>query len=194
MPSAKGDARSRQCRRTDEATGNCWIAFDVDDSYSGDEWAVAVTILNHGTDVFAIEYTDAAGNVRTLPFSKGAGLGPPGGWVEVRAALPEAAMIGGLEGGADLRVSSEGDGDEYVHLCVVHADYSGPTATPKTTGTVGPTRTPTATRTPTVTRTQTPTPTSVPTATVVWFRAEADEMNALRARVSALETAIAEMQ
>lgn len=193
MPTAKNDYRSRQCRRTDEAIGNGWISFDVDDNYSGDDWAMGVVILNHGTDTFAIEYADALGRVRTLPFSKGEWLGPPDEWVEVYTTLPGAEMGGALAGGADLRLSSEGDGDEYLHMAIVFRDWIGPTATPVACVTPSPTVTRTPTRMTTSTRTRIPTPTATATfvPTVAWFAAEAGEINDLAARVSALETEVA---
>lgn len=192
IPGAQDDVRSRQARRTDEAAGQPWISFDVDDRYRGDNWALGVTILNHGTDTFAIEYVDTSGQLQSLPFSKGAWLGPAGEWVELITTLPEAAMTGGLGGGADVRIDSEGDGDEYVHMCVVYGDYQGPATTPTATRVASPTFTPAITPTESITPTATSTPTRVPT--VAYFQAESKALADLEKRVSALETTVAEME
>jgi len=184
IPGAQDDVRSRQARKTDEDAGQPWISFDVDEAYRGDHWAMGLTILNRGGDTFAIEYTDAAGQMRRIPFTKGEMLGPVGEWVEVEAELSGAAMIGGLMGGADVRVNSEADGDEYVHMAVVFADYGGAT----------PTATPTATRTASPTPTVTATPTAEPTKPAVYFQTESQTLTELEKRVNTLETRVAELE
>jgi len=175
--------RSRQARKTDEGAGQPWISFDVDDRYNGDRWAMELTILNAGSDEFAVEYWDGT-RVRSLAFHKGAWLGSPGEWTTLVTTLPFAVMDGRLEGGADVRVNSEGDGDEYVHMAVVYADYGGPTVT----------ATPTASRTASPTPIVTITPTAEPTKPSVYFQAESQTLTELEKRVNTLETRVAELE
>jgi len=181
IPGAQDDVRSRQARRTDEAAGQPWISFDVDDCYVGDDWALEVTILNAGSDEFAVEYWDGT-RVRSLAFHKGIWLGEPSEWATLVTTLPYAVMDGSLDGGADVRISSEGDGDEYVHMVIVYGNFAAPAATPTATRTTSPPPTATAT------------PTTQPTASRVYFQAESQALAELSKRVNTLETKVAELE
>lgn len=141
----------RYTRRTDEATGNRTMAFDVDDRYLFDVQqqpvTVTVTYLDQGLDAWALEY-DARGGMlaTTLPISKT----NTGQWLTTSFVLPDAAFANRLPGGkghpgSDLRIDSLGDGDETIHFVLVQGDErplpSGgedasatvPTATPSPT-------------------------------------------------------------
>jgi len=113
-------------RRTDEASGNRYMSFDVDNRYpfwgqkplvvGGDTgYRVEVVLLNKGNDQLSLEYKNAAGEWVTQPISKGPALGPVDDWVTVTWTLHDAYMNDALPGGADFRLDCMGDGDEYIH-------------------------------------------------------------------------------
>ena len=173
-PAAQSEVYSRQTRRTDQATGNTYMSFNVDDRYpyagqppvassqtKGVAYRVTVKILNTGTDTFSLEYKNWAGQMVRRTIHKGIELGPVDRWVDVLFALDDAYFANGMPGGADFRLSCNGDGDEYVHRVLVAGAWG--TALPSTP-------TPTATTQPlpaTATSTPVPivpTPTRTPTA------------------------------
>jgi hypothetical protein len=155
-------------RRTDQASGNPYMSFDVDDRYpyagqvpkaAGGEvsWQVNVTLVNKGLDTFSLEYLDYYGNLVEHRVTKGPALGTEGQWVDYTWTVHDAYFANGLPGGNDFRIDSNNDGDEIVHRLIVSGE--GPTPpTPTPTRTRPPTSTPTRTTTP-------PTPTPVPTST-----------------------------
>ncbi len=127
-------------RRTDEATGNRYMYFDVDDRYIFDGnvrgAAVRIVYLDQGTDTWALEYdgpqsVTLAGTVQKTD----SGL-----WKEVTFELSDVRFAnrlpgGGDRSGSDFRIDSRGDGDEIVHFVEV-------IRTPVVTPTPTPTRTP----------------------------------------------------
>ncbi len=168
-------------RRTDQASGNPYMSFDVDDRYpyagqvpraAGGQvsWHVNVTLVNQGTDTFSLEYLDYYGNPVEHKVTKGPALGTEGQWVDYTWTVQDAYFANGLPGGNDFRIDSNNDGDEIIHRLIVSAE--GPTPpTPTVTRTRPPTSTPTrtttpATPTPVPTRTNTGTPAATPTGTI----------------------------
>ena len=163
-------------RRTDQATANPYMSFNVDDRYpyagqvpraAGGEvsWQITMTIANKGTDSFSLEYKDFTGNIVERRVSKGAALGTPGAWVDYTWRVDDAFFMNGLPGGTDFRIDCNNDGDEIIHRLIVRAD-GPPPPTPTPTLTRPPTSTPTKTTTPhTPTPTATRTTTSAPSAT-----------------------------
>ena len=156
-------------RRTDQATGNPYMSFDIDNGlpYAGQvpqaaggqvSWTITVTLVNAGTDTFSLEYLDYAGRLVERRVNKGAGLGPVGNWVDYAFQVNDAYMNNGLPGGTDFRLDCNNDGNEIVHRVIVRPDGPMP-PTPTPTRTRTPTQTPTQTATPTVTQTPTQTPT-----------------------------------
>lgn len=178
-------------RRTDQASSNVYMSFDIDDGYpytgqvpkfngGSTVWTITVTLVNQGTDTFSLEYKDYQGNLVKRPVTKGPTLGTVNQWVDYTWTVDDAYMNNGLPGGMDFRLNCNNDGDEMVHRLIVSAN--GPTPptptvtptqpTPTSTKTTAPTSTPTGTITPptptrTATRTNTPPPTNTagPTAT-----------------------------
>ena len=164
---------SRQARRTDQASGQSYMFFDIDDAYPTvsqvplDEpggtasYHVTLVFLNTGTDTLSLEYMDYRGQRVRRTVQKGSALGGRDTWVSHTFVLTDAYLDNNMaDSQADFRLSCDGNGDEIVHMVAV-SGFMGDPPTPTPTNT--PTPTPTHTRTPTPTHT--PTNTSTPTAT-----------------------------
>jgi hypothetical protein len=157
-------AQSWKARRTDQASGNYYMSFDVDDGYpyagrkpmselGGDvAWEVRITLVNQGYDSLSLEYKDWAGNLRSVPVSKGPSLGPANEWVTYSWIVTDAHFDNNMPGATDFRINCNDDGDEIIHMLVVKGFQ----------GSEVPTLTPTPTAFPTYTPV---TPTSIPTGT-----------------------------
>ncbi len=168
-------------RRTDQASGNPYMSFDVDDRYrhaglvpkaAGGEvsWVITMTFVNSGTDTLSLEYKDYYGNPVEQKIAKGPALGPADNWVDYTWRVDDAYFNNGLPGGTDFRIDCNDDGNEIVHRLIVSSE-GPPAAAPTPTKTLGPSPTPTRTTTPptpTPTRTASPTagPSPTPTNTV----------------------------
>ncbi len=197
-------------RRTDQATGNTFMSFDIDDAWplvgSTANWLVEVVFVNAGTDMIALEHQTVDGEIVSRQIRKGAQLGPVGQWVTLTWILPDAQMANGLPGGADFRINCVGDGDEIVHRVIVRpgeGQGSVPTTLPNpsatavstATATVAPRATESATATvavttvPTATASRTATPRPTWTATMT-----ATPGLTNRQRIERLETAVAQLQ
>jgi len=159
-------AQSWKARRTDQASGNYYMSFDVDDDYpyvgrkpmseaGGDvAFEVKITLVNQGTDTLALEYEDWSGTIRSVPLTKGSSLGPVGQWVTYSWIVTNAYFNNNMPGSTDFRINCNDDGDEIIHMIVVKG-FEG-------------TEVPTLTPTPTLFPTFTPVPpTATPSVTVV---------------------------
>lgn len=162
-------------RRTDQATNNPFMYFDVDDRYIYDganTVEITVTYWDRGTDRWRLQYDSTSGPKYATP------LGGANPWVQKQGSnqfrkvtfwLTDARFADGLTGNVDFILDSRSeasanDGDEWIHFVDVRKVSSTP-ATPTPTLTPTPTDTPTPTPTPTPTATPTRTPTPTPTAT-----------------------------
>lgn len=116
-------------RRTDQASGNPYMYFDIDDGYppaggiplsSGGQttWEVTVTFINQGNDELSLEYRDYTGNLVRRTIKKGSHLGEVNQWVDYTFSLKDAYFNNNLEG-VDFRINSQNDGDEIVHRVMV---------------------------------------------------------------------------
>lgn len=159
-------------RRTDQATGNPYLSFDIDDGYryagqvpkaAGGQvsWQITMTLVNNSTDTFSLEYMDYYGNLVQRTATKGSALGTVDNWVDYTWTVTDAYFNNGLPGGMDFRINCNNDGNEIVHRLIARAD-GPPPPTPTPTLTRPPTSTPTRTPIPT----QTCTPTRTPTGTI----------------------------
>ncbi|NLG50056.1 MAG: DNRLRE domain-containing protein [Chloroflexi bacterium] len=170
MPSeAQGHMYSRQARRTDEANGQEYIYLDVDNQYpfvgqvpaTEPEGTVAfkirVTFINHDGDTLSLEYRNYQGQLVAQTVRKGAALGPVNTWVTHEFDVYDAYLNNNLDGHSDFRLSSNGDGDEIVHMVEVEGRWDG---NPPATLTQTPTSTLSPSPTPTLTSTVTPSPTA----------------------------------
>ncbi|MDH7486925.1 MAG: DNRLRE domain-containing protein, partial [Anaerolineae bacterium] len=140
----------RYTRRTDEATGNPYMVFDVDDGYLydvaiGEAVTLTVVYYDQGTDQWELQY-DAWAD----PYRSGGVIGKTGSgrWVQKTFVLNDARLANRQEGGGDFRLWSRNDGDEYIHFVQVSRAPAPVTPTPITPP---PSFTPPATLTPTPT-------------------------------------------
>jgi len=135
-PAARHIYGYHSARRTDQASGNRYMSFDVDDRYpyagqapiaAGGSvgYTVEAVLLNRGEDEVALEYLNARGEWVSQVARKGAALGPVDDWVTVRWTLPDAHFANQLPGGTDFRLDSRGDGDEVVHRIIVTGFRAG---------------------------------------------------------------------
>ena len=141
LPAACQDqVYSRQARRTDQAHGQTFMSFNIDDRYPfvrarpddpperRPAYRVDLKVLNQGGDSLAREYKNWAGLPVRRTVRKGAELGPADRWVDLSFVLDDAYFANDLPGGADFRLSCEGDGDEVVHMVRVTGAWGAPPA------------------------------------------------------------------
>ncbi len=111
-------------RRTDQAGGNPYMWFKVDDGYINggtNPISVTVTYFDQGTDTWSLDYDGPAGVSTT------AGVVTKGNtntWRKHIFFIDDARLANGLTGSSDFRINSRGDGDEYIHM-VMLAKRSG---------------------------------------------------------------------
>ncbi len=136
--------------RTDGASGNNYLYFDIDDRYlyqAHTPVTVTVTYYDKGWDSWSLQY-DAYGNTyktagtiykhNTLTWKKAV-------FHLTDARFANSMPGGGDHPGSDLRIWNRQDGDEIIHMVKV-SKGPAPTPTPTVTPTPGPP--PTATPTP----------------------------------------------
>ncbi len=150
------EPEGRFTRRTDQATGNNVMYFDVDDGYiaAGNALAarVEITYLDQGHDQWALYYDSRAeanklaGMVQKTNSNR---------WRSAVFDLPDAYFGNREAGHTDFHIDCLGDGDEVIHFVNVVRQVAA-TATPT------PTRTPTLTPATTTPTPPTATPTPVP--------------------------------
>lgn len=159
-------AEGRYTRRTDQASGNASMYFDVDDRFmfSGtNQVTITITYLDAGTDRWELRYDSTTGLDKVGRYVTKTNTGT---WKRVVTRLNDARFSGRQPGRSDFRIWSAGDGDETIHLVQI-VRVPGTLAAPTSTSTPGPspTRTLTRTSTWTATRGPSPTPTSTRTST-----------------------------
>jgi len=172
--------QSWRARRTDQASENRFMSFDIDDSYPfagrlphdapGGEvgYDIIITLVNDvsgARDTLSLQYLDHQGNMQTRAISKGSGLGSPSEWVKHTWRVTDAHMDNGMPGGTDFRISCNGDGDETIHMIQVKGFWGSEPPTPVPTNTLPPTSTPlpvTPTSTPSGGTPAPPAPTATP--------------------------------
>lgn len=121
-------------RRTDQASANPWMFFDVDDGYiAGQTNGIALTITywDHGVDRFRLLYDAASGPRYAAP------EGTAATWVQKQGSdqfrtvtfqIDDARFANGLSGGADFAIDARdengiGDGDEWIHFVDVRKRF-----------------------------------------------------------------------
>lgn len=176
LPTAR---ESYVIRRTDQASNNAFMYFDVDAGYMYDgNYTADITVKywDHGTDQFRLQYESTTGvkyaavkgTANTTVTKQDSNQ-----FRTVTFYVDDARFADGLSGQTDFAIDSRSsggaaDGNEWIHFVDVRQyDSAEPTPTSTPTRTATPTSTPTATPTHTVTPTATPTrtPTATPTAT-----------------------------
>lgn len=128
-------------RRTDQASGNPFMFFDIDDGYIYDgtnEVRITITYWDHGTDRFRLQYDSVSGPRYAQP------EGSSGTWVQkqnsgqfrtVTFHLTDARFANGLSGSTDFAIDSRdqneaNDGDEWIHFVDVVKLSSSPPPPP----------------------------------------------------------------
>jgi len=192
-PQAQAQPYARQCRRTDQASGNTEMSFDVDNHFryagrppraqdpaQGVWFELEIIFLNHyeaeGADTLSLQYRDWQGNLITKLLLKGSTLGERDTWVTHVWTLEDADFNDNMPGSTDFSITCNGDGDEYIHRVRVigHAPGEPPPRATPTPGREDATPTqPPASPSPTsppptptpIPPTATFTPTFIPTAT-----------------------------
>jgi hypothetical protein len=131
----------RYARRTDQATGNRYMHFQVlnPSAFYGNpgQVTVYVTYRDIGTDSWKLTYDSFTGE-------KDAGLVQKTNtntWKKAAFVLPDARFgngfgPGGTGSAPDLKIDCMNDGNEYMHLVEVRKSTGGPTPTPTETSTV----------------------------------------------------------
>jgi hypothetical protein len=142
----------RSLRRTDQATGNPYMSFDVDDHYpyAGQvpkgaggpvSWTITMTLLNSGSDTLSLEYMNYYSQQVERRITKGSGLGTVNTWVDYVWVINDAFFNNQLPGGTDFRIDCNNDGDETVHRLIGRGEGLLPTPSPAdTTPTAGTVR------------------------------------------------------
>ena len=165
---ARNQVYARRARRTDEANGQHYMSFAVDDGYpfAGQKprsvpggragYRLTLIYLDKGTDTLSVEYKDFSGHTQAVGLTKtNTNMFTSHTWT-----LNDAYFSNNMPGGTDFRLNANGDGDETIHMVQV-AGFWGttlPTETPGPTVTPPPTATPLPTSTPLPTWTLSPTP------------------------------------
>ena len=148
-------------RRTDQATGNPYMWFLIDDQYIDGSQTYSVTIsvkyFDIGTDTWSLRYDSASG----VSGGKLAGTITKTNSKQVKQAtfnISDGKFAQRLASNqADFVIDSNNDGNEWIHMVDLAKKASFDPPTPE----------PTTTNTPTVTPTPSATPTATPTTGVV---------------------------
>jgi len=117
-------------KRTDQASGNPYMSFKVDDRYpfkkgipkdAGGEtiFEITLTFVNKGNDKLSLEYKNYQGQMVKKTIQKGTSLGQTNQWIDYTFKLTDAYFNNNLPGQTDFRIFSENDGDEYIHRIIV---------------------------------------------------------------------------
>ncbi|MGQ9667533.1 MAG: hypothetical protein ACUVWB_09490, partial [Anaerolineae bacterium] len=106
-------------RRTDQATGNPYMWFKVDDNYlygGTNAISITVTYFDRGTDTWSLEYDGPGGVMKSAGTVTKTNTNT---WKKYTFFIDDARMANGLLGLSDFRINCNGDGNEYVHLVMV---------------------------------------------------------------------------
>lgn len=108
-------------RRTDEATGNPYMFFDVSSDFLAGTHSVVIRITywDYGEDTWSLHYKNADGEVVTAGVVKKTNSRE---WRTAEFKLSQAKWDNSLPegtGGADFFLDSNNDGDEWVHFVEV---------------------------------------------------------------------------
>ncbi|NLS77045.1 MAG: hypothetical protein GXY76_07285 [Chloroflexi bacterium] len=124
----------RYTRRTDQATGNRYMYFDIADAYIYDnvpQVEIKVTYYDLGTDRWRLQYHaqsdiyKTAGEVAKTDSRT---------WKTETFTITDGKFANWQTGGNDFRIDSNGDGDEYIHLVDVRKLQAAPVQLSLSTG------------------------------------------------------------
>ncbi|MCB0243655.1 MAG: hypothetical protein KDI12_09615, partial [Anaerolineae bacterium] len=109
----------RYARRTDAASDNPDMYFDVDDAFIDGSGAVPVTVsvlyYDNGTDTWELQYDATGDNFKSAGVVQKTNSRE---WLETTFVLPDAQFASQLDG-YDFRLRSRGDGNEYFSFVEV---------------------------------------------------------------------------
>lgn len=121
----------RYTRRTDQASGNPNMFFDVDDRYAYGgiyKATITVTYLDKGTDKWELRYdsTTSDDKVARVVTKKNTGTWQKAVFDITDAEFANAQPGGGSRMGSDFRIFSANDGNETIHMVDVVATPGKP--------------------------------------------------------------------
>ncbi len=124
-------AEGRYTRRTDQASGNPNMYFDLDDNYAYGmpyKATFTVTYLDKGTDKWELRYDATTGNDKLAGTitKKNTGKWQKAVFEVADADFANSMPGGGTRPGSDFRIFSLNDGDETIHMVDVVATPSKP--------------------------------------------------------------------
>ncbi len=160
------DPEGRYTRRTDQATGNSSMYFNIEDGYvlgGTNHVTITVRYLDQGHDTWELRYDSVSqiDKVAGVITKQGTGAWQNATFVLSDARFENRLPGGGAYPGSDFRIWCRDDGDEIVHFVeVVSGDR--PVPTPRPTLTPWPTPAGTATPAPSPSPGPSPTPTTPP--------------------------------
>ena len=106
-------------RRTNQATGNPYMWFKVDDGYlygGTNAISITVTYFDRGTDTWSLEYDGPGGVMKSAGTVTKTNTNT---WKKFTFYIDDARMANGLLGLSDFRINCNGDGDEYIHMVML---------------------------------------------------------------------------
>jgi len=126
---------SSSARRTDQASGNKFMSFDIDNGwqyagidttdaqYRDVEYKISLIYLDKGSDKFSVEYKDQSGALKKDTVTKT----NSNTWKKYEKIVKDAYFNDTLDGMTDIRINSEDGGDETIHMLQIWG--KGPGAT-----------------------------------------------------------------
>lgn len=128
---ANSTPEGRYTRRTDQATSNPYMYFDIDDQYAyGGLYnaTITVTYLDKGTDKWDLRYDSTTTNDKLAGTITKKNTGT---WQKAVFQLTDGEFAGQMPGGgsrpgSDFRISSLNDGDETIHMVDIVATPGKP--------------------------------------------------------------------
>ncbi len=133
-PSAK---EGRYCRRTDQATGNPYMYFDIDNDYlfgASQLVTITVTYFNWNNDRWELLYDSNSGEKAATPVGSSNAWVQKGNdytWKKAVFVIPDGRFADGLSSYTDFRIDSRSpsgspDGDEYIQMVHVEKGSAPP--------------------------------------------------------------------
>ncbi len=125
----------RYTRRTDWATGNRYMYFDIADAYLYDSASpveITVTYYDTGTDRWSLQYQAQSEIYKT---AGEVAKTDSGTWKTATFAITDGKFANWQTGGNDFRIDCYDSGNEYIHLVDVRKAGTQPVQIPLSAGT-----------------------------------------------------------
>jgi len=126
-------------RRTDSATGNNYMFFDIDNGwkYAGlvpdgqRKYKIIFVYLDKGSDTLSLEYGGANNQTKKIDIRKGGS----NQWIRKEIFVNDAYFNDQMPGQTDIKLNNNGDGDETIHMLQVWGEGgTSPGVSPTPTG------------------------------------------------------------